>query len=40
MEKTTETYRVLGFPELEDFVYVDKVVEKAAVLVPAFAGAD
>lgn len=40
VEEAAKANRVLGFPELENFVDVDKVVEEAAVFVPALAGAD
>lgn len=40
VEESAEANGFLCFPELENSVDVDEVVEEAAVLVPALAGAD
>lgn len=40
VEEAAEGDGIRGFPEFEDAVDVDEVVEEAAVFVPAFAGAD
>lgn len=39
MEEAAEGDGARGFPEVEDAVDVEEVLEEAAVLVPALAGA-
>ena len=39
VEKATKANRVRGFPEFENLIDIDEVIEKAAVFVPALAGA-
>lgn len=39
MEKATKANRGRGFPEFENLIDIDEVIEKAAMFVPALAGA-
>ena len=40
VEETTKADRFRCFPDLEDAVHIKKVLEEAAMFVPALAGAD
>lgn len=40
VEETAQTHRLLRFPDFENTVDIDEVIEEGAVLVPALAGAD